>query len=45
MAEKTGETYHQERDDLRKALEAYRKENELLQQEIQNFQGEGRKRK
>lgn len=45
MAEKTGETYHQERDELRKVLEAYRKENERLQQEIQDSRSEGRKRK
>ena len=45
IAEKAGQTYHQERDELRKALEAYRKENERLQQELQNTRCEGRKRK
>lgn len=44
-AEKAGQTYHQERDELRKTLEAYRKENERLQQELQNTRSEGRKRK
>lgn len=44
-AEKAGQTYHQERDELRKALEAYRKENERLEQELQNTRCEGRKRK
>ena len=45
QAEKTGQTYHQERDELRKVLEAYRKENERLQQELQNTHCEGKKRK
>ena len=44
-AEKAGQTYHQERDELRKALEEYRKENERLEQELQNTRCEGRKRK
>ena len=45
QAEKTGQTYHQERDELCKELEAYRKKNERLQQELQNTRSEGRKRK